>query len=69
MPRRTIKLLVRVDAPNRLTPQQVADTVNALINAGLSDAADSAELAEEDQLIDPTDALDLNIHAPKVIGK
>lgn len=69
MTRRTIKLLLQVDAPKRLTPQQVADTVNALINAGLSDAADSAELAEEDQLIDPTDALHLNIHAPKVIGK
>lgn len=67
MTRRTIKLLVEVDAPTRLTPQQVADTVNTLINAGLSDAADSAELAEEDQIIDPTDALELNVHAPEVM--
>lgn len=67
MNRRTVKLLVQVDAPETLTPQDVADTVNILINAGLSDAADSAELSEEEQIIDPTDALDLNIHAPTVI--
>ncbi len=67
MSRRTVKLLVQVDAPDNLTPQDVADTVNILVNAGLSDAADSAELAKEEQIIDPTDALDLNIHAPTVI--
>ncbi len=67
MSRRTVKLLVQVDAPETLTPQEVADTVNTLIDAGLTDATDSAELAEEEQIIDPTDALDLNIHAPTVI--
>ena len=27
------------------------------------------QLAEEDQIIDPTDALDLNIHPPEVIDE
>ena len=67
MSRRTVQLMVQVDAPIELDPTDVADIVDTLINAGLSDAADTAELAEEDQIVDPDDALNLNIHSPKVI--
>ena len=64
MSRRTVQLMVQVDAPIELDPTDVADIVDTLINAGLSDAADTAELAE---IVDPSDALNLNIHSPKVI--
>lgn len=68
MNRRTIKILVQVDAPVELEPTDVADIIDTLINAGLADAADTADLPEEDQIVDPSNALNLNIHSPIVDG-
>ena len=62
-----VKLLVKVDAPARMLPDEVADMVNTIINAGLGDAADSAELSDEEQMNDPDSALDLNITSPELL--
>lgn len=50
--KKTVDLLVRVEVTEDLTPEEIADTVDTLINAGL--------------IVDLTDALDMNIHSPKV---
>lgn len=63
-----VKLLVSVEAPARMLPDEVVSMVNTIINAGLSDAADSAELADEDQMNDPDSALDLNITSPELLA-
>lgn len=67
-PMRTVMLLLKVDYPEHMTQKGVVDTVDALINAGLGDASDTAELPQEEQIVDPTDALLLKISPPRFSG-
>ncbi len=52
---------LKVHAPKRFSASKVAGLVDTIIAAGLSDAEASVDLSEEDQIIDPTDALALHI--------
>jgi len=62
-----VKLAITVDAPSYQLPEQVAELVDFIIKAGLSDALASAELPEEDQMGDPGAAVGLEISTPEVV--
>lgn len=61
----TINLSVKVETNASVTPEQVAKLLQRLIDAGLSDATDTAESGEGDVQFAEL-ASDLNIHAPEV---
>jgi hypothetical protein len=66
MKKRTVNLLVKVDAPVRMSKKRVAELVNQLVDIGLSDAADTFYL-EEGDLEGARAALNIDITKPVVI--
>ena len=61
----TINLSVKVETNASVTPEQVAKLLQRLVDAGLSDAIDTAGSGEGDVQFAEL-ASDLNIHAPEV---
>jgi hypothetical protein len=64
----THTLQLKVHAPKRFSASKVAGLVDTIIAAGLIDAEASSDLSEEDQIIDPTDALALHIDGAMVVS-
>jgi hypothetical protein len=57
---------LKVHAPKRFSASKVAGLLDTIIAAGLGDAEASSDL--EEQIIDPTDALSLNIGPAVVVS-
>ena len=64
----THTLQIKVHAPNRFSATKVADLLDTIIAAGLSDAEASADLDEEEQIDSPDDALALHIGDAMVVS-
>jgi hypothetical protein len=64
----THTLQIKVHAPRKMSARQVAGMVNTIIAAGLGDAEASDDLADEDQMNDPDDALALHIGDAVVVS-
>lgn len=60
-----INLSIKVETSASVSPEKIAEIVQRLIDAGLSDAADTIESGEGD-IQGAELATDLNIHAPVI---
>lgn len=69
MSKKTINLSLKVQAPDGMTPEQVAKLVETLIDIGLADAAATLEDSrngDEGDVEAAQQSLDMDIHAPMV---
>jgi len=64
----THTLQITVHAPRKMSARRVSGMVNTIIAAGLGDAEASADLADENQMNDPDDALALHIGDAVVVS-